>query len=370
MAKALLNKSVYKNIALLLIVIFFLFIVIETALRLFSGNEYGSKRFLFLTKQALQDQETEFGFKKNAEIREVAVYRTDKNFEIIYDTYSASNNLGLIQKKPFEPGKGAVVLIGDSFTQGCGASPWFYQLEERWQHIQYQLLNLSVMGTGVEQWEAMLRRFSQLAGVKYIFICFISQDWNRLRWIVQSDAETGCEFILWNQKDNITKNKNLTIYYIENNSGHEEILRNTMQLSEKNQSLEDLLMKYSKTCNFLKFKINNIRSNFNWQTNFIKNKKAFEQIISEYGKDNICLVHLPEKGEVMQGAYSPLGNQAKEYIRAKGLDYIDGLALCDLTPEDYHKLDAHPNAAGYLKIFNFFSHHVFSNTKFKNSLNQ
>ena len=81
-----------------------------------------------------------------------------------------------------------------------------------------------------------------------------------------------------------------------------------------------------------------------------QNLEAFDQIISRFGKENITVVHLPLRSEVIQGRYNWVGKQAKALVLARGVTYYDGLALCGLTKSDFHEQDYHPNAAGYAKI--------------------
>ena len=189
MAKGLFKKSKYINILVAITAFLISLIFVEVILRVFFIKDIEPVHYLFITKPALQDQEKIFGFKENADIREVAVHWNGKEFEIIYDTSFSTNNIGLVQKNSFDPKKEAIVLVGDSFTQGEGALPWFYKLEENWQNSRYQLINLGIMGTGIEQWKYILSWFSELGNIKHIFICFITDDWNRRRCVIRDNLD-------------------------------------------------------------------------------------------------------------------------------------------------------------------------------------
>ena len=60
-----------------------------------------------------------------------------------------TNNLGLVQMTDTAPEKPAILLLGDSYMEGQGASPWFYKLEAGMAEAQsaYQLLNGGILGT-------------------------------------------------------------------------------------------------------------------------------------------------------------------------------------------------------------------------------
>ena len=49
------------------------------------------------------------------------IIETDYNIE--------TNNLGLVMKKDIYKNDRVLLVIGDSFTEGQGAEPWFYDLE-------------------------------------------------------------------------------------------------------------------------------------------------------------------------------------------------------------------------------------------------
>lgn len=354
MLKNLVRKISFLNLGLLVASVLLAFIMAEAITRIFFSHEFQPFRYAFVTKPLIQDQEKTFGFKENVRIREVAVYWTGKQLEVEYDNTYTTNNFGLVQKTPFDPQKPAVVLIGDSFTQGNGAVPWFYTLEQQWQNQNYQFINLGMMGTGVEQWQHMLQWFAESGKISHVFICFISQDWNRARWIPrETRAGDGFYLVSWSQRRRFNENYQKTIYYIPPDISQAELLRYAEAIKEKYVSV------YQPKKSFLgNFRFYNIlRYNYdkmnymNSEAYFNNNKTAFEQIVSEYGRNNITCFHIPQKEEVAQGSYIPLGQKVKDMILSQKLNYIDGLALCGLTSDDYYKNDSHPNAAGYDKIY-------------------
>jgi hypothetical protein len=357
------KKSPHLNIFLLITSLLVALIVVELLLRVFMIKDFQPSHYLFMSKPALQDQETAFGFKENVPIREAAVYWNGKQFDLIYDTSFTTNNIGLVQKSSFDPKKEAIVLVGDSFTQGSGADPWFYTLEDHWRNSSYQLVNLGIMGTGIEQWQHMLGWFANLGKIKHIFICFITDDWKRRRCVVRDNKEsTGFHFIPWSRRNQIVNN--LTIYYIDKDTSKEELWRISEMI--RNQDRQFSLKKFFKSYQLIHSIIT--RKAFDVKQDGIihNNKLILEQLVSDYGPQNISLFHIPERGEAIQGSYSPLGQEIQQFISSHKLVYIDGLALCGLTGDDYHKQDGHPNASGYHKIYHCFLHHALSTLNLQN----
>ena len=77
-------------------------------------------------------------------------------------------------------------------------------------------------------------------------------------------------------------------------------------------------------------------------------REAIAYFIRKYGNDSVSFLHLPQKDE-LQGP-GELGLQARRAIRDAGGTLYDGFTLCNLTIDDYHIHDGHPNGRGYEKI--------------------
>jgi lysophospholipase L1-like esterase len=359
-------KGLKTNILIAIISFIITLLFIEIFYQFFLGNESNNKRFLFITKPSLRDQNKSFGYSKNTNVREIAVYGNGKKFHIEYDSSFRTNNIGLVQKKPFDPKKKSIVIIGDSFTQGQGAPPWFYQLEDDWKNNEYQLINLGIIGTGMIQWKDTLQWFSDIGEIKQIFICCISDDWVRPRWYISEDEEQkvyAFNFLIGNK---IQKNlKKPVIYFIGKESDHNTILKKAKEIAD--------VMKTGANNFLTKFFLSSFTHRIFFQKKlpphyyneivFSENKTSFDQIISTYGAKNITVLHLPQKQEVIQGKYDELGMKIKNLILSRHIKYIDGLALCQLNKGDFFRDDDHPNASGYKKIYACFSKHALENLR-------
>ncbi len=357
MEKGVFKKSIYLNIVIAFISFLISLICVELLLRYFLINDLNINSLYFISEPALQDQEKKYGFKENTEIREVAVYWNGKNYQVEFDNYFTTNNLGLVQKNPFDPKKETIVVIGDSFTQGMGSIPWFYKLEENWQDSRYQLINLGTIATGIEQWKYMLNWFADFGKIKHIFICFISDDWERMRWVPRDDLKlNGFKFVPWNQRNDIIHNQNFMFYYIDKDTSIETILN-------KSESIRINLSKHNfHTFKLIKKVILDRKLYYIKKGNIFKiSKISLEEIVSAYGYKNITLFHIPQRDEVIQRSYNALGQKIKEFISSHDLEYIDGLSLCGLKVNDYYEHDCHPNASGYDKIYKCLLNHGIRN---------
>ena len=58
-------------------------------------------------------------------IRNVLAVFSPAGFTVEYDYRFRTNNLGLTQDADIVPGRKSLLLLGDSFTEGQGAEPWF-----------------------------------------------------------------------------------------------------------------------------------------------------------------------------------------------------------------------------------------------------
>jgi lysophospholipase L1-like esterase len=364
-------KKLTTNILFITVSFVITLLFIEIFYQSFFADNIHNKRFLFITKPSLLDQNKSFGYNKNTFVREMAVYGNGNNFHIEYDTSFVTNNIGLVQKKGFDPKKQSIVIIGDSFTQGQGATPWFYQLEDDWKNNEYQLINLGIIGTGIVQWKDTLQWFSSIGKIKQIIICCISNDWIRPRWYICENAEQNVLAFDILVKNKLRKNhKKPIIYFIDKDSDHYTILKRAKHIAESsdggiNEFLKNLFLAsitHRILLNYNLLSHDNNKSN-NDEVTFSKNKTSFDQIISAYGAKNITVLHLPQKKEVIQGAYSELGTKIKNFILSRHIPYIDGLALCKLNKKDFYRDDGHPNASGYKKIYDCFSKNVLANLR-------
>jgi hypothetical protein len=85
-------------------------------------------------------------------MRNVTCFFDGDRFEIESVYHFRTNNLGLVQDADVVPGPQSVLLLGDSFTEGQGAEPWFRLIGPEIERHGYQAVNGGLLATGFEQW--------------------------------------------------------------------------------------------------------------------------------------------------------------------------------------------------------------------------
>ena len=96
-------------------------------------------------------------------------------------------------KRDVIPNEHAIFVIGDSFTEGHGASPWFYELEDAYDANGAQIINLGILGTGPQQWENLSSSITQQLRLDVVatVINIIPHDMSRGVWTFK-ERELNC----------------------------------------------------------------------------------------------------------------------------------------------------------------------------------
>ena len=129
-------------------------------------NDYNIRTMLFEAGDNFQNFNGYFKYFPNQEIRSTTLYSKSEptsidDLVIEYDYLIRTNNFGLVMKRDVSPNEHAIFVIGDSFTEGQGASPWFYELEDSYDANGAQIINLGILGTGPQQWENLASSTTQ-----------------------------------------------------------------------------------------------------------------------------------------------------------------------------------------------------------------
>jgi lysophospholipase L1-like esterase len=280
-----------------------------------------------------------FVFQPNAEIRTAAYFITAKTPIRLTEEYEygfATNSDGLVQNNEISPTARSVMLLGDSFTQGQGARPWFYDLERAWTAPNgYRLINGGIMATGVVGWERLYSEIATKANVDKVVLIFISDDWARgiLRL---SDATLIC------------------IETPADCTGREDFYGLPAELAAAADHIHRMAqirsaMPHRAGSELYRQIVNPVRNMLFGPPNFRKNVAALQSIVAKVRRSNILLIHLPQKDEIGRGP-NLFGVRARELISQQSLAFADGFNACGLTAADYYVNDGHPNANGYAKI--------------------
>ena len=283
-----------------------------------------------------------FTYVPNANLQNRTVFLKDEGFTIEYDYRFKTNNLGLTQDADVLPERRSLLLLGDSFTEGQGAEPWFREVSPMIDRLGYQPVNGGVMGTGFQQW---LKLAQYLAAkdidIRKLVVFFISDDYHRTVWNIPPgvfECVSG---------SSLCRAENSYLYrlppldkmssWIASVKAARGPLRPHLQLKLAS------LMPASYSAYW------RLRQLIIFAHAEQGSHDAIAKLINTYGKENIAFVHLPQKDEIERGP-NALGMKARGAIEEAGAKLIDGFELCKLTPGDYYPDDDHPNKEGYAKI--------------------
>src|SRR5271165_812191 len=130
-----------------------------------------------------ENHEDIFTYLPHSEIRNVTGFFSDHDFAVEYDYRFRTNNFGLAQDADIVPGSDSLLLLGDSFTEGQGAEPWFPLVSPAIEKLGYQPINGGVLGTGFQQWLKLDRYLvANKTQIRKVIVLFISDDYHRPVW--------------------------------------------------------------------------------------------------------------------------------------------------------------------------------------------
>ena len=289
-----------------------------------------------------ENHEDIFTYLPHSEIRNVAAFLSDHDFAVEWDYRFGTNNLGLAQNADIVPGRDSLLLVGDSFTEGYGAEPWFGQVSPVIEKLGYQPINGGVLGTGFRQW---LKLDRYLAAKNFqigkVVVLFISDDYHRPVWNIPP-AVFQCLSAppLCRVED--------SYYYrlpprAELSSWIAKVRTARGPLKPRLKMSAAALLPVSHSV-YLFFKQVMMFAKLEQES-----RAAIADLIRIYGPENVAFLHVPQKDEVGHGPNS-LGLKARGAIEDAGGKLFDGFKQCQLTSADYYANDNHPNKGGYSKI--------------------
>jgi hypothetical protein len=284
-----------------------------------------------------------FTFVPDSEIKNLAGFIHDDGLNVVYDYHFRTNNFGLVQDTDITPERESLLLLGDSFTEGQGAEPWFRLIIPEIDKLGYQPINGGLRGTGFEQWLKLTQYLTfQNVRIRKLVVLFISDDYQRPVWNF-NPATLQCLSALPLCR--------LEESYFYRFPPHEELsswlakIRTSrgpmtkMWLKARAQAL--LPVSYHV---FYRFYTSIGRRRTEQQS-----RSAIAELIKIYRPENVAFIHLPQQDEIDNGP-NDLGLKARGSIQEAGGKLFDGFKLCRLMATDYGANDGHPNSGGYAKI--------------------
>ena len=346
--------TVLKNIFVTLASILIGLVLFEIIASLVIGKELSndherSRRYLLYgaadDTPVFRNQGKIFTYSPNSTIRTSAYYENGSGLHKEYDYQFKTNNFGFVQKRDIEKERPSILVLGDSFTEGQGATPWFYELEES-SNKDIQLINGGLFGTGFAQWKLLHDQLVDSSiRVNKVVVPFISDDYQRKVWNF-SDRLLNCF------EDAAKCQGNEGYFPLPKSVDTESFVSNLRKFrdteyAEKQAKKErSFFRQYFPRIHFIGGYIKN-----EYKLRFKNaNPAAIAYLSEKYGK-NIVFIHLPTKEELERGnAPDHMGQLAREKILNTGSKLVDGFNVCGLETKDYFVNDPHPNPEGYKKI--------------------
>ena len=289
-----------------------------------------------------------FTYVPNSYIFTKTMYWSDSSFSTEYAYKFKTNNFGLVQDRDLVRGVKSILLLGDSFTEGQGAEPWFRQVAPQIERLDYQPINGGLLGTGFLQWWKLAELLSsnEIALAKVIII-FISDDFRRGIW---NFPETSLDCL---RNINLCHSWNAGLFRLPPASELADWVAKIRTAKEpSNVSIKEgiksaLPATYEVYRFFLGVDEPSPKKSHPSQTKRVST--VINKMVDRYGRENVLFIQLPQNDE-LKGTIMPDGLLAQKLIRDSGARYADGTSLCGLDGSDFFVRDAHPNQQGYSKI--------------------
>lgn len=156
----------------------------DPELRLLDQNF--DRRYLLMGAQsgsAFQNVGASFVFQPDSAIRVVMHFDIRGAWVKEYEYELRTNNFGLAQAEDIHAGSPSILILGDSYTEGLGAEPWFETTVPFFREQGYQPINGGLAGTGFKQWR-LLHDHLRTGGIRIakLVVVLISGDYGRPVW--------------------------------------------------------------------------------------------------------------------------------------------------------------------------------------------
>lgn len=334
----------------------FAFLLVETSYRhikdIETNREFKNRTMLFTATENFKNHRDFFRYFPNKEIRSVTLYSKSNaqsidDFTIEYDYIIKSNNIGLVMQKNVNAYDRVVLVIGDSFTEGQGAPPWFYELEQSYEIANTTIINLGILGTGPKQW---LNQASSLAKdlnleVLATVINIIPADLERDVWLFKERELTclykaicnyrygfqGYKFKRHETHDQIKENL-LTNFH----SPNKKIFTNLNQLELKEVIKQSYVLKDL----YRYFKASELSPTMKYNLDSILKIK---DTVSEK-----IYINIVSQKDINSSNFrnNRSASRLVDFLQKHQIEYH----WCDIPIEGFHKYDSHPNANGYMVL--------------------
>ena len=282
-------------------------------------------------------------FQPDAEIRVAAVYGETIEYDVTFST----NRQGFVDSEDYGPsGDGRAVqniaVVGDSFTAGFHAgAPWVPALraEPGFDPAEQRLFNFGVSGTGLRNFDRLLRTFGRDLAFDVILIVAITSDFDRPLWrpVTSGDKIVLCH-LDWSEPE--CRERKTEIFVLPGGVPTEGIRELAGEKYRQRQNRPARRLRESLAAWLARKLLARAEASPRDEAD------ALASIRAAFPEAEIRLLHLPQLEEVRSGRF----RDRQDEVEARGIAYLSGWRACGLTAEDYFPNDSHPNASGYRKI--------------------
>lgn len=320
-----------------------------------SETPWGYDRFMLMSDygegSVFRNIDNFYVYQPRKTIRSILYFFKNRRWIKEYDYFIPTNNYGLVQTNNTKLHVPSILFLGDSNTEGLGASPWFEKLRQNFSQDSLQFVNAGILGTGFQQWQ-LLHDFlvNEGVNVKHVVVIFISHDYQRGIWNFQKrtlNCLADYHQCVGNENFyGIPPDAELNVYLEKLRVYREErALDHQVHGYSPKEFFAYYLPGITEIIGYLRDRTYGPEPNQEIQLN----RNVISYLIARY-KDNVLFVHIPQKTEVVYQKVSSLGEIARRDITLLGGELYDGHALCNLAEEDHFVNDGHPNESGYAKI--------------------
>lgn len=347
------NKK--KNLILFLVSFFFSLLIIEIFLQIIYFNKNSFKQtkavdryMIFEQGNVFKPYTNFFKYHPNKKILSEVFYKIDDKFIKEYSYEIITNNFGLVQESNISKNKKSILFLGDSFTEGQGASAWINYFGGKYK--DFQLINGGILGTGPEQFKNLENHISDNFEVSKVVVLYLGDDLRRSVFnINQKTIECLSNY------QNCIGDENFYGYPIRNSDPTDFLFKlekfRIGYFKEKDslKSLRRGIKNFFSQLYIIKIPRNLLKNKFYSSKNekIILNLSAIDGLIKKY-KDNIFFIQLNQREEIIyEKKYETI--YAEKFIKNRTNNHF----YCDFNNDisNFYKVDGHPNKKGYRSLY-------------------
>jgi len=298
-------------------------------------------------------------YESHSSLEQSAVYGT----AIAYRYRYSSNNLGLVSTPDIKPGESvALAITGDSYSEGQGGFPWLMELQRQWLSSPgIRSINYAIAGSGFGDFAVAALTAKKNHDARKALILFIEHDAYRPYQTMASNRH--CSFYSNGVLDKILGPWTCGFYgvvwhHVPSGLSDRELVRESLARQHYGliPALGQLMQTISASRNrpaadpaatTPKAKAPQARFGTIPQASL----DAIRRIKQAYGAKQVLLVQLPDQPAAAAQSLTSARQQFQQQLQqATGLAVLDLALSCRLQPNDFHRLDNHPNSSGYRRL--------------------